>query len=232
MQVVVRRHRPLLVALIATLILVALAAGSWTVVRMERERLGQSLRALQLQHGRLAAENRRLFKANEVLTRKVARVGRASQVEAQAYEQVNAHLDELREELQAAREEVSFYQGIMSESGSQGVRIQRFTVEPAQEPGHFLFRLVLTRGLKDDNVLKGSVRIAIDGQIGSKARRLAHKDTVAAGGTAIAFKFRHFQRIENELVLPDRFIPKSVTVQLRSGSSKSPALEESFAWPS
>lgn len=232
MEVIVRRHRPLLTALLVALAVVAMGAAAWTMLRSERERLGGQLRGLQMEQRRLAAENRQLAADNEALTRELARVERASQIEAQAYEQVNTHLGVLQEELQAAKEEVSFYQGIMSKSGTAGVRIQRFTVEPAQAPGRYLFRLVLTRGLKDDTVFKGSVVIAVDGELNKKAKRLAHQETVAAAGTEIAFRFRHFQRIENELVLPERFIPKSVTVQVRSDGKKSSELEESFAWPS
>jgi hypothetical protein len=76
------------------------------------------------------------------------------------------------------------------------------------------------------------VALAVEGELGSKPKRLEHSDAVPTSATPIPFKFRHFQRIEDELVLPDGFVPRSVTVQVRIGDKKSSGLEESFAWPS
>ena len=239
MKVVVRRQRPLLFTLIVILILVILGAAGWTFIKEESERshtraseMATENQRLVVENQRLVAENQRLAGAYETLSREVVRIERASEIESRAYAEVDAHLGALQEELQAAKEEVSFYQGITAESGAPGVRIQRFSVEPGQGARHYRFRLVLTRGLKDDTVFEGSIEIAVDGELGQTVRRLSHHEAMAAGGDAISFKFRYFQRIEDELALPEYFAPKSVTVRIRAKGKESAELEQSFAWPS
>jgi len=46
----------------------------------------------------------------------------------------------------------------------------------------------------------------------------------------IKFKFRYFQEIEGDLLLPDGFTPESVEVELQSNSSKSKRVEKVFPW--
>jgi hypothetical protein len=230
-KIVVREYRPLRTVLVSVLIVVAAAAGGWSLWQRERGALQLQLDESTRRAAELASENRALKAGNDALNRKLSRVERAAQIESEAYAKVNSDLAALQEELQAVKEEVSFYQGVSADNGNEKVRVQRFAVEPIDEGGSHVLRLVLARVLKDDSVFRGTVELAFDGELNEKAVRLEHADVLVEAGAAIAFGFRHFSRIERKLRLPEGFVPKTVVVIIRADGKKDVELEESFAWP-
>jgi len=47
----------------------------------------------------------------------------------------------------------------------------------------------------------------------------------------IKYRFRYFQEIEGELVLPEGFVAESIEVILQTNGSKANRVEQVFPWP-
>jgi hypothetical protein len=233
MRIVVRRQRPL-VAFVTGLVLCATLAGSiWWLLERERGRVVTELERLRHERDRLKSSATSLARDKEGLARRVAILERARQVEFEAYGRVEQELATLQQQILELKEEVVFYRGIVTDGNKSGkVRIQRFVLEPESTPRDFRFRLVLTRGMGNDKVASGAVTLAVDGDRGGERLRLDLQDLAPIPAGPLEFNFKHFQRIEGRLTLPEGFEPRRVVVHVDTAPSGSEPLRETFQWPS
>ena len=208
-----------------------LGAGAWWFLRGERSEAETSVSRIIAERDRLESEKNAVIEQREELSRRVAILGRSAQVKSQAYANVATQLAELQREIFDLKEEVAFYRGIVSEDkGGVGVRIQRLVLEQDGDERDFRFRVVLTRGKQGDKVIAGTLQFSVDGDQDGVPVRLP-LDLLAASPVAkLQFSFKHFQRLEGRLHLPERFIPKRVVIQIDTANSNTKPIRESFAW--
>lgn len=179
----------------------------------------------------LKAQIDALENENEKLTAQVASAELARHVDRKSYADVEKTLADLQAQVLKAREELTFYRGIVSpEDGIGGLRIQRFQVLRGAAEHQYRLRLVLAQSMRQDAVVSGSVSMAIEGvrenrpvalslaQIGGKTR---------ADGLAL-FQFRYFQNLEQDVILPEGFEPRAVNVEVRS--PRLAPVRESYPW--
>lgn len=168
---------------------------------------------------------------NEALRAQVVKTELAREVDHTAYADVEKTLADLQAQVLKAREELTFYRGIVSpEDGIGGLRIQRFQVSPGASDNHFRLRLVLVQSMRQDAVVSGTVRISIEGVSENRPLELP---LAQAGGEKLAngqvpFKFRYFQNLEQDIELPEGFEPRAVNIEVRS--SRLTPVRESFPW--
>lgn len=179
----------------------------------------------------LKAQIDALQSENEKLRAQIAAAELDREVEGKSYADVKNDLADLQAQVLKAREELTFYRGIVSpEDGIGGLRVQRFEVLRGAAENQYRLRLVLQQSLRQDAVVSGAVSIAINGvrenrpvtltlaQVGGKTR---------ADGLA-PFQFRYFQNLEQDVVLPEGFEPRAVNVEVRS--SRLVPVRESYPW--
>ena len=148
-----------------------------------------------------------------------------------SYADVETNLADLQAQVLKHREELTFYRGIVSpEDGIGGLRIQRFQVLAGGVDNHYRLRLVLVQSMRQDTVVSGSVSIQIEGVRENKPVQLML--TEAGGETRadgqVPFQFRYFQNLEQDVVLPEGFEPRAVTVEVRS--PRQAPVRESYPW--
>lgn len=232
MTLVVRKRRPFLVLALLILVGVATGGGAWWHFASDGLRLDRELARLSAERDALQRATATLERERDALSRRVAVLERARQVETQAYSRVNEQLVELQDQLLVLKEEVAFYQGIVRDDrASTGVRIQRFVVEPEEGQTEFRFRLVLTRGIRSDNVATGAVSLVVDGYQDGKRVRLDLAKLMPFPVGPLEYSFKHFQRLEGRLRLPARFVPKRVMVQVAPSRQGARPLRETYDWP-
>ncbi len=228
---VVARHRPwraaaaVLMALgtLLTAVVLAYAYGrakvsaEYVAARSERDVLGESLAGY-------VAEN-------EELRRRVAILDRASQVDKRAKAAVEKYVIGLQDEIYGLKEEVAFYRGIVSSRRGKGLNIQSFTVRPGNGVGDYRYQLVLTRDMKSDKVVSGTVSMAVTGEQGGRARRLSDGELQYGQDRRIQFQFKYFQKIEGSIILPADFAPQRVVVQVIVSGARDAVTEKTFDWP-
>jgi hypothetical protein len=179
----------------------------------------------------LTAQIDELESANEKLRAQVAAAELARDVDRRSYADVEKNLADLQGQVLKAREELTFYRGIVApEDGIGGLRIQRFQVLRGAADRHFRLRLVLAQSMRQDAVASGSVSIRVEGTSESRPVELS---LAQLGGAPRAdglapFQFRYFQNLEHEIVLPEGFQPRAVNVEVRS--SRQAPVRQSYPW--
>jgi hypothetical protein len=193
--------------------------GGYNVVAMAQERRDR------------AAEIDVLKEENAALHTKVTGAETARSVEHQSYADVERTLGDLQAQVQKQRDELAFYRGIVSpEDGVGGLRIQRMDVLPDAGAGRYKLRLVLMQSMRQDAVIAGSVKIELEGSRNKQPVRLTLAEvggqTREAGD--VAFSFRYFQNIEQDIALPADFEPTAIDVEVKS--TRQQPLHQSFPW--
>jgi hypothetical protein len=177
----------------------------------------------------LVAQIEALEQDNEKLHGDIAKVELASKVDTKSYGDVEKNLQDLQAQVLKQREELTFYRGIVSpEDGIGGLRIQGFQVQSGGAPRHYRLLLVLQQSMREDAVVSGSVGIQIEGVRANRPEQLALPQLADRADGQLPFKFRYFQKFEQDVVLPEGFEPRAVNVEVRS--TRLAPVRESYPW--
>jgi len=219
----------------ATVVLgsLALVAAAWWLYDFGKLQGTDELRALRTRYGVLEKQHNKMRGENKSLHEKVAILQRSSQIDRQAALAVKADITQLEEELQAAREEIEFYRGIVSPGDVKpGLRIHRFQLDTGVEPGSFRYDLVLTQLKHNDRYVSGVAEWKILGISNGKAAQLDLADVTRPPLQQLKFKFRYFQDLAGSVYLPAGFEAKKVVLNIKpKGKGKPQPVEQEYDWP-
>jgi hypothetical protein len=96
----------------------------------------------------------------------------------------------------------------------------------------YKFKLVLTQVGANQRFISGLAGVNVVGILDGKQKVYGLRDlSEDIQDYGIKYKFRYFQEISGELVLPKGFIPESVDIVLQSNGSKAKRIENNFPWP-
>ncbi len=205
----------------------------WWLYDLGKVRGVLELKSLRTQHSVVEKLNRKLSKDNKVLRERVAILERSSQIDQQAAQDVKADLGQLEMKLQAAREEVEFYRGIVAPGDVQsGLRIHRFNLERGTAPGKYHYELVLTQLKHNDKYVTGVVDWIIAGLLLGEPGEVALAGVTSPPVKQLKFRFRYFQELAGTIILPEGFEAEKVTLSIKpGGKGKSEPVKETFDWP-
>ena len=117
------------------------------------------------------------------------------------------------------------------DDGVAGLRIQTLQVSPADRAQRYTLRLVLVQAIIHEHNVAGTVRLHIAGSRDGETVDLDLGDLAAGGAVEeLAYAFRYFQDLEQELVLPAGFEPDRVEVQVRPSEPDGEPVSQSFRW--
>ena len=169
---------------------------------------------------------------NYLLVQKNAHLEGGSKVERQAYQQANQELIRLQQELLEQKEELVFYQGIVSPSDAKlGVNLQSFEVRKKNSQNQYSYKLILTKTGKSTKKVSGSAEMLIRGESDGNVSELNLTDLVLEKSSkATKFAFRYFQVFEGDIVLPEGFVPFEVKIGVKPTTSKVKAFTETISW--
>lgn len=177
-----------------------------------------------------AAQMGELERSISELREQKAVLERASQIDHEAYGQLEGELAGLRDEIVELNRELAFYRGIVTPQGGSGVmRLQRFEVTPTSSQRGFRFQLVLTQAFTSSGVTTGLVTLSVEGVEGQVAKTLSLAQLTDNKVKELSFKFKYFQEIAGDLVLPAGFMPRRVIVSVEPRSGEK--LQNSYDWP-
>jgi Family of unknown function (DUF6776) len=211
----------------------ALLAAGWWLYDLGKLHGADELRSLRTRHGVLEKRHRKVLGENRELREKVAILQRSSQIDRQAALDVKADLATLEEELQAAREEIEFYRGIVSPGDVKpGLRIHRFQLVAGGAAGEYRYDLVLTQLKHNDNHVSGVADWKIVGTLNGEHGELGLAEVTRPAVQQLKFKFRYFQDIAGTLYLPDGFEARKVILKIKpDGKGNPPPVEQEYDWP-
>jgi hypothetical protein len=225
-------HRYLIYAALVLGALASIGAG-WWLYDLGKLHGADELRSLRTRNGVLEKRLSKLLQDNKVLHEKSAILKRSSQIDRQAALGVKDDLATLEEELQAAREEVEFYRGIVSPGDVKpGLRIHRFQLADGVAAGEYRYDLVLTQLKHNDHQVSGVAEWRIVGTLNGEPGELGLADVTRPAVQQLKFKFRYFQDLAGTLYLPDGFEAKKVILSIRpEGKGNPPPVEQEYDWP-
>ena len=179
-------------------------------------------RQLEGQVAGLVVDNNRLREQNAILTR-------SAKVDHEAYNQLEVTVTRLHNELMDLKRELDFYRGIISPSDtSRGLDIQRFEIM-AQPKGHFQYHLVLTQLLDNSEFAEGEVEFLVEGSQNGETVEYTLAQLSEAEGE-LAFRYQYFQSFEGELLLPDGFVPKRISLNVKPKGKTHKPFSQSYDW--
>ncbi len=230
-QMVVVPHRPLYKAMIFMAFLAALGAFSWLTYQFG---MNQGL-ALKVEVVRERDEAKaELAEARDQLQdmrQQIADLKVGGEIDDKATEEVREEIESLQEEIARQNEEISFYKGVMLPNvGTKGLRIERLDVSPNSQ-GRVKYSVLLTQVVDKHDYVQGGVEISVLGQTGSEEKSFLLSELDNEKEDAIRFRFRYFQDINGEMLIPDGFEPREVMIVAQSSGSKAQRLEKRFDWP-
>jgi len=166
-------------------------------------------------------------------SQRISMLEKGGEVDRKSTEGLRQNLVDLRSQIATLQEEVAFYKGIMAPSTrKQDLRIQKIEIAKTLEERRFKYKVVLTQVGTNQRFISGLAAVNITGVLNGKQKVFGLRDVSDdVQDYGIKYKFRYFQEIEGELVLPEGYIPESVEVVLQSNGSKSKRIEMTQAWP-
>lgn len=194
----------------------------------------QSYQLMQLDMEKASLLNRidDLESRNHTLVKKNAQLEGSSKVEHEAYQQAAKTLTKLQRENLAQKEELIFYQGIVSpENAALGVNLQSFEVKRKNDQKSLGYKLVLTKQGKISRKLKGSVKIIIRGEDDAGVKEFELTDIeLEKSGKATNFNFKYFQVFEGDISFPEKFTPYEVEIGINPTTKKVKSFSETISW--
>lgn len=208
----------------------AFYAGSWWQQRQP---------AVVAESASAAPRDEQLLREVDELHQRLALLASADKVSQQANEQSRLTIKLLEEQIYQQQQDLAFYKGVLAPaSRREGLRVKTFELQATDRPGHFRYKILLSRVGKGETPLEGQLQVSITGQQGRQVVTLELAALSAGLPDAlpqqpITFAFKHFQAIPEagrfaELKLPEGFIPHEIKVHAEVQGEK--PLVRTFKW--
>ena len=171
-------------------------------------------------------------KENETLRQRLAVLSRSSEIDQKSYAEVRNNITDLNARIVQLENEVTFYKRVMAPgSEDKGLRVESWALAKTLSPSRFSFKLVLTQVADNNNFIEGRALVNIVGMQGNVRRVLPLKDVSDdIKELGIKFRFRFFQDVSGEMVLPKGFKPEKIEVILQSTGHKAMRVEKNYEW--
>lgn len=227
-QLIVREHDPLKRWVLIAAIAFAVIAGGFLIYDYGHSRANFDFASLENERELMHEQLEKLTGDIDSLQQKLVASKRSSEIEQQAYSEVDDSLRDLQSEILELKEEVAFYRSIVApRESSRGLHIQRFKITPAAQDKTFRYKLVLTQVIKNNRITRGEVEIQIEGVQNGKHRTMNLTEVSIKKKKKFPFKFKYFQNFEGDLIIPDGFVPNRVNVKVTSNRA---TLNKTFSW--
>ncbi|MFT5549222.1 MAG: cell division protein FtsL [Candidatus Azotimanducaceae bacterium] len=224
----VRQYKPWKIWL--TLVLVTLLL--WLFFILGQIYQSYELLHLKLERETLVSQIDELESRNHNLVKKNAQLSSISRIESSANVLANKALIKLQQELLEQKEELVFYQGIVSPKDvALGINLQTLEVKPKGSRGLFSYKMVLTKRGEGNKKVTGTVQILIRGEDKDGTREFLLSEIEldkSVGDTK--FSFRYFQVFEGEFSFIEDFEPYELEVSVVSSTKKIKSFTESISW--
>lgn len=153
-------------------------------------------------------------------------------VDQQALEDVRQQMLTLKSEIAELEEENQFYRNLMAPAGNAtGLNIGTVEITETDRERRYRFKIVMQQLSTDHDMLKGTLQANIIGQQDGEVKVIPLADlSKDVASTNIKLRFKYFQNIEGDLVLPVGFEPERVELEARSVGKKAATVEKRFGW--
>lgn len=231
-KLIIKSHHPWKQRAKITAVVLGFGLMCWWIFQYGQSTAGYDYDTLLNERSAL---NDQLEKAHEEIKKhreRIAVLERGGQIDKQGYGGVEQSLKQAQDEMLELKEEVAFYRGIVSPTETaSGLSIADFQVSGIGEERAYRFKLVMTQMKSNTRLIKGYARVAFEGvQNGAQVEHTLYK---VSGGALdkLKLRFKYFQNIEGEIVLPEGFLPSRVIIDVVPSGKGLTRLKKTFDWP-
>jgi len=193
---------------------------------------------IKQQHGQvvqqltiLSDEYASLKESETTLRQQVANLESGRTIDNLAKQEIQETIRDYKTTISQLEKDVSFYQNIMAPSdNARGLQVQKVNIQASSVKSRFAYKFVLAQVADNKAYMKGVVAINLIGMKADKKVIIPLRDVSDQEELGIKFKFKYFQDIAGDLVIPKGFIPESIQVVAQSKGKKASRIEQSFAW--
>ena len=215
------------------MITIFLVLFAWGVYELGYYRAGFDNKDLRDQRNALAKRMDDIERFNKVLREKNAVLEQSKRIDKAAMTNVDDTIQDLQKEILELKEEVSFYRGIVSPNESNnGIKIASMEVHQvgAAEKRGYRFKLVLTQPRNKKSMVKGNADLSITGLQGSVQKTLSLSDITNRRVRKLDVRFKYFQNIEADIVLPSGFEPTGLIIELNPRGKGLSKIHKNYDW--
>lgn len=211
-------------ALVAVAVVSAFVLGQQLAINSEA-RTQRDFAALQ-------AELETVRKAEQQLRRQQENAKLGAEVDRKSLEEVRQEVIDLKAAIAGLEEENQFYRNLMSPNGdARGLSFGPIEIVQTERPRTYRYKVVVQQLATQHQLLNGTLNFSVVGRQGDEAKVLALKEISSSiDSDAIKLRFKYFQNVEGELVLPEGFEPERIELEARSSGSNSGVIEKRLTW--
>lgn len=166
------------------------------------------------------------------LAQELENIKLGSEIDRKSLEAVRLKVLELQTTIATLEEDNQFYRNLMAPSGNKrGLNFGSVEIVATDQPRTYDFKVVLQQLATNHQLLKGSLNFNIVGRKNGAITVLSLSDVSKdIKSVNIKLRFKYFQNIEGELVLPVGFEPERIELDARSTGKNATTIEKRFAW--
>lgn len=148
---------------------------------------------------------------------------RQLQVERAAQHSMAREMAALQGEVTRLKEDVAFYDSILSESGAAGVvSLHSVRIDKTEHPGEYRYQALLVQTGRHDKEVQGTLHLSLQGsEAGNTVARQLQQ--------GIRVKFKYYQRIDGSFTLPEGLESPSLLVEFMELGSRRARLSKAVS---
>ena len=181
---------------------------------------------------RLKAESKTNVDTTRKLEQQAANLRLAAEVDRKANEEVRAEVVELKTRVAELEQDNTFYRSLMRPApGDKGIVVDPPSVELTSTPGVYKYNMVIKQIVTQHRQVSGYMEFTLIGKQGEQQRTLALKDiSDSVSVERVKLRFKYFQRIEGEMVLPADFTPERIVLKVLIQRPSNVVIDKKFGW--
>jgi len=207
-----------------------LGGVSWVAFDYGRDWAGLSHSDTGRTVNRLRESVAALTQERDDLRQQLTALERSSQIDREASRLAQAELKQLQEERQELEKELAFLRNLVKDENGGVLRIKEFKLAAGDKERAYGYRFTVSQVKDDFGMSKGRIEISVQGTFEGEAKTLTLAELTEKKKKAHKMRFRHFQKIQGQLQLPEGFTPDSLIVEVVPETKKLSPLRESFDW--
>ncbi len=172
-----------------------------------------------------------LRKHNKDLKQDYTKMSHLREIDQEALARIQDQLKSDQNERLKMEEELLFLRGMVSSKLGKGVlHLQRLRLEPGDDENSYRYAFTVSKVLKNPEYIEGSVYISLTGKQKGKELSLSLKQVSRDEQEELKMRFKHFQNMEGEFLIPSGFQPSGVTIEVKPEGDKFKPIKKSFKW--
>ncbi|GLS25897.1 DUF6776 family protein [Marinibactrum halimedae] len=194
----------------------------------------QTLQGVMTERDTLHAQGEALQAELNSVRQETVNLRLGSEIDRKASEDVRGEVTSLKERIAELEADISFYRGLMEPTDNKkGLVIGQVNVISTGKPRTYKYKVVLQQLTTNHRLLSGQLQVSVVGRESESGviKRIALKElSQQVEAENIRLRFKYFQNVEGELVIPTGFEPERLELIAKSTGKKGQVVEKKFGW--